>query len=57
MSYRERKERARQEAIEWQHGFADHSYSYGELAVFQAHFEKSAARYGLTEEFRDNGII
>lgn len=57
LTYAEMKEKARQEAIEWQAGFSAHNYSYGELAVWQNYFEKSGKRYGLLTEFRENGII
>ena len=56
-SYQERKTAAREKAIEWQHDFENHNYSYGELAAWQKYFEKLARRYGLTEEFTENGII
>lgn len=57
MGYLETKEKARQEAVEWQPGFADHNYSYGELFVFQNYSERLAHRFGLMKEFRENGII
>lgn len=57
MTYEEEKEAARQEAIEWQATYNDHNYSLEELADWQIHFEKLAKRYGLTEEFLENGII
>lgn len=56
-SYQERKENARNKAIEWQHDFENHNYSYGELVVWNEYFKKLAKRYGLTEEFTENGII
>ena len=55
--YREKKEAARMEAIEWQADFANHNYSYGELSYFQTYFEEKARRYGLIREFRENCII
>jgi len=55
-SYQRRKEMARMEAQEWQMDFCSHNYSYGELAAWQEHFAKLARRYGLVEEFRENGI-
>ena len=30
--YKEKKEKARKEAIEWQNEFTEHNYSYGERA-------------------------
>lgn len=56
-TYQEAKEKAREEAIEWQHNFGDYDYSYGELLYYQNHFEILAKRYGLVKEFRENGII
>lgn len=56
-NYQTAKEKARQEAMEWQLTFADHNYSYAELVEFQHHFEEVGKRYGLLTEFRDNGII
>lgn len=55
--YQKRKAAARQKAINWQHEFADHDYSYGELAIAGAMFAKLGKRYGLTREFRENGIL
>lgn len=55
--YQKRKNAAREKAITWQHDFENHNYSYGELAEWSSYFEKLGKRYGLTEEFRENGII
>ena len=55
--YQKRKEKTRNEAIDWQADFANHNYSYGELAYFSDYFETKARRYGLVREFRENGII
>lgn len=55
--YKELKEKARQEAIEWQQKCGDIDYSYGELAEFQQYFENKAKKYGLIREFRENGIV
>lgn len=55
--YQRAKENARAEAIEWQHDFADHAYTWGELADFGDHFRKLGKRFGLLREFRENGII
>ena len=57
MTYAERKEKARNEAIDWQADFCNHNYYWSELADFSAHFEKICKRYGLLREFRENGII
>ena len=56
-NYERRKNAARQKAIDWQNDFANHNYSYGELAHFGNFFAKLAKRFGLTREFRENGII
>ena len=55
--YKEKKEKARKEAIEWQNEFAYHDYSYSELAYYQLYFENKGKCYGLTREFKENGII
>lgn len=56
-AYQKRKERARDEAVEWQNDFCNHVYSYGELAYYGEYFKKLAKRYGLMREFQENGII
>lgn len=55
--YQKRKAAAREKAIDWQNDFPNHNYSYGELAEFGEKFSKLAKRYGLTREFKENGII
>lgn len=55
--YTAAKERARQEAIDWQAAFADASHDYQELAEAAARFTKLGRRYGLLQEFKENGII
>lgn len=55
--YQKRKAAAREKAIDWQYDFANHNYSYAELAYFGNFFAKLARRFGLTREFRENGII
>lgn len=57
INYLRGKANAREEAINWQYDFANHNYSYAELAVFSERFEKLGKRYGLLKEFRENGII
>ena len=56
-SYEKRKAAARETAVEWQLDFDKHDYTYGELAEFTEYFTKLAKRYGLTKEFKENGII
>lgn len=55
--YQIEKEKARQEAIEWQNDFGNHNYSWHELYMQQIRFEKLARQFGLRKEFRENGII
>ncbi|MBR3108189.1 MAG: hypothetical protein IKH30_13580 [Clostridia bacterium] len=55
--YEKKKEQVREEAIDWQHDFANHNYSYEELAEWREYFYKLAKRYGLIQEFQENGII
>lgn len=57
MTYAEKKEQIRQQAIGWQSDFCNHNYSYGELAFYSDYFEKLGRRYGLIKEFRENAII
>lgn len=54
--YQKQKERIRHEAIEWQHDYCLHDYSYVELIEHQYYFENMGRRYGLLTEFRENGI-
>lgn len=55
--YQRAKNSARNKAIEWQISFCEHNYSYGELAYWKDYFERLARKYGLVEEFKENGII
>ena len=55
--YKEKKEKVRKEAIEWQNEFAYHNYSYSELANYQNYFENKGKRYGLIREFKENVIL
>lgn len=56
-TYAELKAEARQKAIDWQLDLDNHSYSQGEFADWSDYFTKLGKRYGLTEEFIENGII
>lgn len=56
-AYQKAKARARDKAVEWQSGFSDQNYSYGELAYWGDYFSRLAKRYGLAREFKENGII
>ena len=55
--YQEGKEKARQEAIDFQIYCDKADYCYGDLILEQQHFSELAKRYGLIKEFRENGII
>ena len=55
--YQIQKEKARQEAIDWQRNFEEHNYSWLELYMQLIRFEKLARQFGLRKEFRENGII
>lgn len=56
-TYQERKNKAREEAKAWQLDFANNNYSYEEIGNVGEYFIKLAKRYGLTKEFKENGII
>lgn len=56
MTYAERKENARQIAIDWQLNESDYPYSYGGMAILTNYFYRLGKRYGLLREFRENGI-
>ena len=57
MNYAKRKERARLRAIDWQQLCAYVKFSYSEIAGAQERFRKLGKRYGLSREFKKNGII
>lgn len=56
-TYQECKEKAREEAKAWQLDFANNNHSYEEIGNVGGYFAKLAKRYGLTKEFKENGII
>lgn len=56
-NYEKKKGQARDEAIEWQLQASEKCLSYAELLESGEHFRKLAKRYGLTKEFKENGII
>ena len=51
------KEKARQEAIDWQLEVSQRNVSYVELGEATDYFEHLGRRYGLLREFRENGIL
>ena len=52
--YQQRKARAHDEAVDWQHSIEEDDFEFFEK---QEYFEKLAKRYGLVKEFKENGII
>lgn len=48
---------ARQQAKDWQCWVSQQNLSYSELPPFHLHFETLAKKFGLEEEFKENGII
>lgn len=56
MTYAERKENAKQIAIDWQTNDADYPYSYEGLSMVADFFYKLGKRYGLLREFREYAI-
>ena len=55
-NYQQRKEAARQKAIDWQYEASEQDLSYGELAEAGNYFYKLGKRFGLLREFRENAI-
>lgn len=55
--YQKEKEKIRAFAIEWQRDISDLSLCCLDLAEWGYYFARVARRYGLTREFRENGII
>jgi hypothetical protein len=48
---------AREQAIAWQQWQSEQSMSYGEASEWLNYFEKLAAKFNLTDEFKENAII
>ena len=55
-TYQEKQSSLRDLAIDWQLNFASLSWSYLELAEIQNYFLENGKRYGLLQEFKENGI-
>lgn len=55
--YIEKREQARQLAIDWQLNFANQSHSWLYCIERANRFERIGRKYGLLREFRENGII
>ena len=56
-TYQERKASARDLAVMYQLQWSALPWSWGEIAEIGAYFEKIGKRYGLIEEYHENGII
>ena len=56
MTYQQKKEQVRNEAIDWQDWLSENNVSYEGLAIASDYFEKQGRRYGLLQEFRENCI-
>lgn len=54
MSFDERRNQLRQEAMDFQMSCAINSFSYAELMAFQSYFEEQAEKYDLVDEFKEN---
>ena len=57
IKYQNGKQKAIDQAIEYQTKAGEDSLSYGEIHEYFIYFEKLAKRYGLKKEFKENGII
>lgn len=55
--YQQQKEKARARAIDWQIEFSEIDHYMSEYAYWGEFFTKLGKRYGLTKEFKENGII
>lgn len=55
-TYQERKERAREIAIDWQLNEAEKPMYMSEYAEIGNYFYKLGRRFGLLREFRENAI-
>lgn len=58
-TYEQRKEEARQKAIDWQIKTSQrhNTKTWGEIWEEQEEFKRLAKCYGLVKEFKENGII
>ena len=56
-TYQGKKELLRSFAIDWQNFMADQSLDYFRLAAWGNFFAEYGAKFGLLQEFRENGII
>ena len=57
MSYQEKKEKARQEAIDLIHEAAEKKCSMEDMAIIHNYIYNLGKRFGLVKEFAENGLI
>ena len=55
-TYFDKKVRLRGFAIDFQLGFSDWCYFWGDIIDWRIFFEEYGGKYGLLREFRENGI-
>lgn len=55
-TYAEKKENLRNFAIEWQQDSVENNLSWKEMIYWQGWSEQMGRRFGLLNEFRENGI-
>jgi len=53
----ETKEEAEQIAVQFQSWISEKNFSYGEIAEYSIYFDTLGKKFGLIEEFKENGII
>tara|TARA_R100000656_G_C3923687_1_gene123371 strand:+ start:575 stop:754 length:180 start_codon:yes stop_codon:yes gene_type:complete len=51
------KEQARDQAIKTQHKISESNFSLNEILEISDHFIKTGKEFGLSDEFKENGII
>jgi hypothetical protein len=51
------EDQARDIAIEYQMYAGEHDLSYGEIVYFNNRLEDIASKFGLLDEFKENGVL
>ena len=51
------KEQAREQAIDTQNIISNNNFSLGELIIISEHFLYFGKKFGLINEFKENGIV
>ena len=57
MTYKEKKEKARQFAMNWQNNFYKMTYDWQAVIQWNERWQKIGRKYGLVKEFKENGVI